>query len=122
MPTFSGEALARWSGGEWKPSPPPRAADGISTDTRSLLPGNLYVALEGENFDGHDFVKEAFNKGAVGLLSGEAASPVLTRLAANSMSGIRWLPSGILPRDTERTLLRRSSRSQAVWVNQQSRK
>ncbi len=38
---------------------------GVSTDTRTIERGNLYVALVGENFDGHDFVEDAFEKGAV---------------------------------------------------------
>lgn len=41
---------------------------GVSTDTRTLMPGNLYVALIGERFDGHAFCKEAQNKGAAMLL------------------------------------------------------
>lgn len=36
----------------------------VSTDTRSLLAGDLYIALCGLNFDGHDFVDQAFAKGA----------------------------------------------------------
>ena len=28
----------------------------VTTDTRSLAPGDLFVALKGERFDGHDFV------------------------------------------------------------------
>ncbi|NLJ99900.1 MAG: UDP-N-acetylmuramoyl-tripeptide--D-alanyl-D-alanine ligase, partial [Clostridia bacterium] len=37
---------------------------GVSTDTRDLTPGEAFFALKGENFDGHDFVQEAFNNGA----------------------------------------------------------
>lgn len=37
---------------------------GVSTDTRSLRPGELFVALVGETFDGHDFVERAFDRGA----------------------------------------------------------
>jgi len=33
---------------------------GVSTDSRALHPGELFVALPGERFDGHDFVVEAF--------------------------------------------------------------
>ncbi|MCK8827137.1 UDP-N-acetylmuramoyl-tripeptide--D-alanyl-D-alanine ligase [Natroniella acetigena] len=36
----------------------------ISTDTRTLQPGDLFIALIGENFDGHQFVADAFQKGA----------------------------------------------------------
>jgi UDP-N-acetylmuramoyl-tripeptide--D-alanyl-D-alanine ligase len=37
----------------------------ISTDARTLQPGDLFIALIGNNFDGHDFVKEAEQKGAI---------------------------------------------------------
>ena len=36
----------------------------VSTDSRAIKKGDLYVALKGSNFDGHDFVQEAFNRGA----------------------------------------------------------
>lgn len=36
----------------------------VSTDTRTLQPGDLYVALKGKNFNGHDFIDLAFEKGA----------------------------------------------------------
>jgi UDP-N-acetylmuramoyl-tripeptide--D-alanyl-D-alanine ligase len=41
---------------------------GISTDTRTLRPGNLFIALPGENFDGHDCLAQAAAKGAAALL------------------------------------------------------
>ncbi|MEO8194110.1 MAG: UDP-N-acetylmuramoyl-tripeptide--D-alanyl-D-alanine ligase [Gemmatimonadales bacterium] len=37
---------------------------GIRTDSRSIAPGELFVALVGENFDAHDFMDEAVAKGA----------------------------------------------------------
>jgi UDP-N-acetylmuramoyl-tripeptide--D-alanyl-D-alanine ligase len=37
---------------------------GVSTDTRTLKPGDLFVALEGPNFDGHHFIDQAKAKGA----------------------------------------------------------
>lgn len=36
----------------------------VSTDTRKLTPGCLFIALRGPNFDGHEFVSQAVNKGA----------------------------------------------------------
>lgn len=36
----------------------------ICTDTRTLLPGDVFVALLGEQFDGHDYVSQAQEKGA----------------------------------------------------------
>ncbi|MEP6657440.1 MAG: UDP-N-acetylmuramoyl-tripeptide--D-alanyl-D-alanine ligase [Betaproteobacteria bacterium] len=40
----------------------------VSTDTRTLAPGDLFVALKGERFDGHRFVGRAFELGAVAAL------------------------------------------------------
>lgn len=42
--------------------------EGISTDTRTVVPGNLFVAIPGAKFDGHNFLKEAQQKGAVAAL------------------------------------------------------
>ncbi|MFO8024140.1 UDP-N-acetylmuramoyl-tripeptide--D-alanyl-D-alanine ligase [Thiohalophilus sp.] len=41
---------------------------GVSTDTRQIKPGQLFIALKGPNFDGHNFVSEAMEKGAVACL------------------------------------------------------
>jgi UDP-N-acetylmuramoyl-tripeptide--D-alanyl-D-alanine ligase len=45
---------------------------GVSTDSRKLDAGQLYVALVGERFDGHDFVADAFAKGARGAVVARA--------------------------------------------------
>jgi UDP-N-acetylmuramoyl-tripeptide--D-alanyl-D-alanine ligase len=41
------------------------AVEGVSIDSRTLSPGELFVAIEGERFDGHAFVEDAFRRGAV---------------------------------------------------------
>ncbi|MDP6381150.1 MAG: Mur ligase domain-containing protein, partial [Phycisphaerae bacterium] len=41
---------------------------GVSTDTRSLQRGELFVALKGERFDGHDFLARAAEAGAAGVI------------------------------------------------------
>lgn len=51
----------------------PEGADGcvftgVSTDTRTIRPGDLFVALEGEKFDGHAFLQAAFDAGAKGAI------------------------------------------------------
>ena len=46
----------------------PFGATGVSIDTRTLQPGDLFVALAGENGDGHDHVAAALAKGAAGAL------------------------------------------------------
>lgn len=42
--------------------------NGLSTDTRNIKGGELFLALKGPNFDGHDFVQLAVEKGAVACL------------------------------------------------------
>lgn len=44
---------------------------GISTDTRTIKKGDLFIALKGKNFDGHDFIRDAFLKEACGVLISE---------------------------------------------------
>ena len=42
----------------------PRRLTGVSTDSRTLAPGNAFFALRGENFDGHEFAARAADAGA----------------------------------------------------------
>ena len=46
----------------------PVAFGGVSTDSRTIAPGELFVALKGERFDGHDHVSDARSRGAVAAL------------------------------------------------------
>jgi len=41
---------------------------GVSTDSRSLAPGDLFVAIKGGTFDGHEFVSQAFERGAAAAI------------------------------------------------------
>ncbi|MBN1805470.1 MAG: UDP-N-acetylmuramoyl-tripeptide--D-alanyl-D-alanine ligase [Sedimentisphaerales bacterium] len=38
---------------------------GVSIDSRTIKPGDCFFAITGDNFDGHDYVADAFDKGAV---------------------------------------------------------
>ena len=40
----------------------------VSTDSRDILPGDLFVPLVGERFDGHSYIDMALAKGAAGCL------------------------------------------------------
>jgi len=50
---------------------------GISKDTRTLQPGNLYVAILGEDLNGHDFIDQAMQKGAAAVLVSQAVDPII---------------------------------------------
>jgi UDP-N-acetylmuramoyl-tripeptide--D-alanyl-D-alanine ligase len=45
-----------------------RPIEGVSIDTRTLKPGQMFVAIAGPNFDGHDFVADAVQKGASAVM------------------------------------------------------
>jgi UDP-N-acetylmuramoyl-tripeptide--D-alanyl-D-alanine ligase len=70
-PRFTPDVLARATGGRWIGTPPAELA-GVSTDTRSLSAGALFVALRGERFDAHDFLADAAKGGAGAAVVAEA--------------------------------------------------
>ncbi len=53
---------------------------GISTDTRTLHPGDLFIALQGPNFDGHDFITAAVSKQAAAVMTHKAVTSALSTL------------------------------------------
>lgn len=65
MPLWSALETAAATGGkaigDWH-------AAGVSIDSRSVTAGDLFVALAGPNFDGHDFVADALKKGAAAAI------------------------------------------------------
>ncbi|HEY1810184.1 MAG TPA: UDP-N-acetylmuramoyl-tripeptide--D-alanyl-D-alanine ligase [Acidobacteriaceae bacterium] len=65
------EQIARWSAAELQSALAPGAevsATGYSIDSRTLQPGDLFIAIQGERFDGHDFIAAAFDRGASAAL------------------------------------------------------
>jgi len=60
-------------GAEWEGEDAAFAS--VSIDSRSVQPGDLFVALVGEKFNGHDYVNEVFGKGACAALVSEAVAP-----------------------------------------------
>jgi UDP-N-acetylmuramoyl-tripeptide--D-alanyl-D-alanine ligase len=64
---FSLKDIIAATGGKVSPDGPDSFSR-ISTDTRTIGEGELFVPLVGGNFDGHDFIKAAFERGAAGAL------------------------------------------------------
>ncbi len=55
--------------------------DGVSIDSRAIKPGQLFIALTGPRFDGHDYLNEVAAKGAVAaLVEREVAGSTLPQL------------------------------------------
>jgi len=61
------DRVARAVGGELEHGGS-RRPTGVSTDTRTLEEGELFVALRGDRFDGHEFIGESVDEGAVGAV------------------------------------------------------
>lgn len=75
----------------------------VSTDTRSITKGDLYVALQGKNFDGHDFLQQAQDSGAVAAMVNRQLKMMLpmlkvqdTRLGLGQLSAL-WRARFTIP-------------------------
>jgi UDP-N-acetylmuramoyl-tripeptide--D-alanyl-D-alanine ligase len=66
------------------------AATGVSIDTRTLAPGDLFVALAGAR-DGHEFVQAAFARGAVGALVSRPGGPGPEIVVADTQTALETL-------------------------------
>src|SRR5512134_1705954 len=57
-------------------------------DSRQVIPGSLFVAIPGEKVDGHDFLAEAFRRGASFALIQRDVEPPLRTLDLRSMNPV----------------------------------
>lgn len=55
----------------------------IATDTRTIKTGDIFLALSGDNFDGHDYINEAASKGAVAAIVERPVSTTIAQLVVN---------------------------------------
>ena len=61
----------------------------VTSDSRSLEAGALFVALRGERFDAHDFVAEAARRGAAGaLVSRQVDAPLPQVMVPDTLAGL----------------------------------
>jgi len=60
-----------------------KTINGLSTDTRSCVEGELFVALQGPNFDGHNYVEQAEKNGAIAILVSKKISTSLPQIIVN---------------------------------------
>ncbi len=82
-------------------------ATGVSIDSRTVAPGDLFIALEGPNADGHDHVAAALEKGAVAALvhrgvAGVDVSKLL--LVKDTMAALQALGHASRARTTARVI------------------
>ena len=70
LPLWAAGELTEATGGTFSV---PFEADGVSIDTRTLAPGDVFLALRGDGRDGHAFVADAFAAGAAGAMVRDGA-------------------------------------------------
>src|SRR5512147_1800026 len=61
-------------------------------DSRQVIPGSLFVAVPGEKVDGHDFIEEAFRRGASFTLSQRDVNGSFRSLDLRAVSAVDALP------------------------------
>ena len=61
--------IVRITGGQLIHNGAEVVVEGFSTDSRTLQPGELFIPLRGENFDGHAFLSQVVQHGAAASLS-----------------------------------------------------
>ena len=86
----------------------------IATDSRMIEAGDLYVALVGENFDGHDFVAESLAKGARGA--------VVSKTAAGANGPLYLVPDTLVALGALAAFRRRALRAPVVAITGSSGK
>lgn len=75
------------------------ALDGVSTDTRKISPGVLFVALQGDNFDGHDFIGKAKEAGAAAcVVSREVDTEMPTIVVEDTLVALQKLAHAVFGR------------------------
>ncbi len=68
---FDLQDALRWTGGRMISGRPVHAFQGVGIDTRSIRPGDLFVAIRGARHDAHEFLAAALSAGAAGLIVDE---------------------------------------------------
>jgi UDP-N-acetylmuramoyl-tripeptide--D-alanyl-D-alanine ligase len=72
METLTLSQIAAFSNGVLHSGEADRKISRVSTDSRTLEAGDLFVPLRGENFDGHKFIQQAVERGASGAMVEES--------------------------------------------------
>ncbi len=85
-PVLSLSDVLKASSGKLISGPAETVFHGVSTDSRSINKGNLFIALKGDNFDGHDYADAAFRQGAAGILAQDGDK--MSRLKADKKNAV----------------------------------
>jgi UDP-N-acetylmuramoyl-tripeptide--D-alanyl-D-alanine ligase len=76
VPLTAGD-IAAATGGRLVRGDARQPVEGISIDSRTVAPGDFFIAIRGDRFDGHHFVGDALARGAIGVVAESAAAEPL---------------------------------------------
>ena len=93
MQQFTLSQAAAWTGGTCTADP---VITRVVRDAREAGPGSLFVAIQGERFDGHDFIGQAVERGAVAVLTHrkEETYPIPALYVADTRQALLDLAGG----------------------------
>lgn len=99
MRSLDYSTIAAMCGGRVAQGNPSSTASAVSTDTRKIEGGELYVALEGDRFDGHAFLAQAVERGATGVMVAKVPEGGLPEGAVvvevdDTLTGLQKLATG----------------------------
>ena len=98
MPAFAPSDLAAWSQGTWSHLPAV-APKGLSVDTRTLQPGEIFVALRTARRDGHQYLAEARTRGAAAAIVSTQQPDELPQLVVGDTNvALRHIAAAVLAR------------------------
>ena len=60
-------------------------ARGISINSRTIQPGEVFIAIAGDRFDGHRFINQAIEKHAAGIIISQKKNPSLKTVPSKSL-------------------------------------
>jgi UDP-N-acetylmuramoyl-tripeptide--D-alanyl-D-alanine ligase len=80
--------IARYCSARVSGADPDAAISGISTDSRSIGPGALFIPLVGEKYDGHDFIEQARAAGAAAVLSSHGGNEAGTLYVQDTLKAL----------------------------------
>src|SRR5579859_5139250 len=83
------------------------ACEGFAHDSRTIVPGECFVAVRGIRGDGHDYAQDALERGAGALLLERSRLPALTAIAPGLVEHARAIGAAVLIVSDTREALRR---------------
>src|SRR3989339_674162 len=65
------DEIVKSTGGQLLNGTPDHPVSGVSIDSRTIKNGDIFVAIKGDVFDGHNYIEDAIRKGACGAIKKE---------------------------------------------------